>query len=77
MGILTNPVGIAGALIVTFVASVMLIVLSVVYFAITLLVVNASSLLVLGEGLDPNWAVFSAAILSAGAILASALEKKL
>lgn len=77
MGILSNPVGVVGALVVTLVASVMLIILSIVYFAITLLVVNASSLLVLGEGLDPNWAVFSAAILSAGAVLASALEKKL
>lgn len=77
MGILSNPVGVVGALIVTLVASIMLIVLSIIYFAVTLLVVNASSLIVLGEGLDPNWAVFSAAILSAGAIVASALEKKL
>ncbi len=76
MGIITNPVGTFGALVVTLIASIMLIVLSVIYFAVTLLIVNASSILVLGNGPDPNWAVFSAAVLSAGAIIASALEKK-
>ncbi len=76
MNPIKNSVGIASVLFVTLLASAMLIVLSVIYFAVTLFTVNAASLLVLGEGLDPNWAVFSAALLSAGAIIASSFEKK-
>lgn len=76
MNPIKSSVGIASVLFVTLVASAMLIVLSVIYFAVTLFTVNAASLVVLGEGLDPNWAVFSAAILSAGAIIASSFERK-
>jgi len=64
------------ALAITFVASILMIILGIVYFAITLWVVQTASNLVFGPGLDANWAVFSAAIISTGAVLAGALEKK-
>ena len=64
------------ALIVTFVASVLLIFLGIVYFGITLWVIKIATNAFFGTGLEVNWAVFSAALLSTGAILAGALEKK-
>jgi len=47
-----------------------------VYFGITLWIMQAASEIFFGAGLEANWAVLSAAILSTGAILAGALEKK-
>ena len=61
---------------VTFLASVLLIFLGIVYFGITLWVMKIASNVFFGTGLQANWAVLSAAILSTGAILAGALEKK-
>lgn len=63
-------------LVVTFVASVLLIVLGIIYFGVTLWVVKAASRAFFGPGLEANWAVLSAALMSVGAILAGALEKK-
>jgi hypothetical protein len=64
------------ALTVTFVASVLLIVLGIIYMGITLWVIKIASTTFFGSGLDANWAVLSASLLSTGAILAGALEKK-
>jgi len=63
-------------LVVTFIASVLLIVLGIVYFGITLWVVKIASRTFFGTGLEANWAVLASAILATGAVLASALEKK-
>ncbi|MFH1622947.1 MAG: hypothetical protein ABIA12_00280 [Candidatus Aenigmatarchaeota archaeon] len=65
-----------GTITVTILASIILILLSVVYFGLTLLVVKIASSAFFGAGLDANWAVLSAALLSVGAILGGALEKK-
>ena len=64
------------ALVITLVASVILIVLSIVYFGVTLWVIKAASDVFFGTGLEANWAVFSATIMATGAIIAGALEKK-
>lgn len=64
------------SLVVTFVASLLLIILGIVYFGITLWVIKTASTYFFGTGLETNWAVLSAALLSTGAILAGALEKK-
>ena len=64
------------ALLVTMIASVILIALSIIYFGVTLWVVRIASDLVFGPGLDVNWAVLSAALLAFGGVLASAIERK-
>jgi hypothetical protein len=61
---------------ITFVATVLIITLSIVYFGLLLWVVKVSSDAFFGPGLDANWAVFAAAIMSAATVLAGALEKK-
>ncbi|MFA5764216.1 MAG: hypothetical protein WC915_05410 [archaeon] len=65
------------ALTVTLVTSVVLIILGIIYFGVTLVIINAAAGLVFTSNLDVNWAVFSAAILATGAILAGAIEKKM
>ena len=64
------------ALVVTFVASILLIILGLIYFGITLWIIKAASEVFFGTGLEANWAVLSAALMAVGAILAGALEKK-
>ncbi len=61
-------------LLVTVVASVLLIVLGIIYFGITLWVIKTASNSFFGPGLDANWAVLSAAILSAAGILAPSIN---
>ncbi|NIQ04562.1 MAG: hypothetical protein GWO20_02165 [Candidatus Korarchaeota archaeon] len=61
------------ALVVTFVATVLLIILGIIYFGITLYIVKIASNLFFGKGLEANWAVLSAALLTFGALLAGAL----
>ena len=64
------------AIFMTVVVSVILILLGLVYFGITLWVIKAASNIFFGTGLEANWAVFAAAIMSTGAVIAGALEKK-
>jgi hypothetical protein len=63
-------------LVITFVATVLLIVLAIIYFGVTLWVIRAASNVFFGAGLEANWAVFSAALMSAAVVMAGALEKK-
>ena len=56
------------------VASVVFIILGLVYFMIFLWIVNTGASLLKLEGLETNWAVFAAAMLTFGSILASAIE---
>jgi len=64
------------AIFVTAIASVLLILLAIIYFGLTLWIIKGASNLFFGPGLEANWAVFSAALLATGSILAGALEKK-
>jgi len=64
------------AIFVTVIASVLLILLAIIYFGLTLWIIKGASDLFFGTGLEANWAVLSAVILSTGSILAGALEKK-
>jgi hypothetical protein len=59
---------------VTFVASLLLIGLAVIYFTIALGIVKTASEL-MGYTLDGNWAVFSAAILTAASMVGSSFAK--
>jgi hypothetical protein len=60
----------------TAIVSVFLILLSIIYFGITLWIIKWASNFFFGGGLEANWAVFSAAIMATGGILAGALEWK-
>ena len=64
------------ALIVTMIASILLILLSILYFGLTMWVVKVASNFFFGQAPDANYAVLSAAIISVGGILAGAIENK-
>ncbi len=61
---------------VSLVAAVALIILGIVFFGVTLWIMKVASDFFFGPGLEANWAVLSAAIMSIGAVVAGALEKK-
>jgi type IV secretory pathway TrbL component len=63
-------------LIVTMIASIMLILLSILYFGLTMWVVKVASNFFFGQAPDANYAVLSAAIIAVGGILAGAIENK-
>lgn len=63
-------------LITTVVTSILAVVLGIIYFGVTLWIIKMASGFFFGSGLDANWAVLSAALMSVGAILAGALETK-
>ncbi|MBU0614547.1 MAG: hypothetical protein KJ601_00480 [Nanoarchaeota archaeon] len=61
-------------LVVTAVASGLLIVMGLVYFIITLWIVKIGSG-ILGYTPDGNWAVFAASLISVGTMIGSAIQK--
>lgn len=63
------------SLVVALIASIMLIILAVVYFALTLFVVRIGSELV-DYSIDGNWAVLTAGLITLGVILGSSMERK-
>ncbi|MBN4049100.1 hypothetical protein JYT91_00615 [archaeon AH-315-M20] len=65
--------GLVENLIVTIIASLILIAMGMVYFVVTLAIVKFSSGL-LGYNPDGNWAVLSAAVIVAGIMLGSAIK---
>ena len=60
-------------LIVTVIASLLLVAMGVVYFIVSLLIVKFSSGL-MGYTPDPNWVVVSSAIIVAGIMIGSAIK---
>jgi hypothetical protein len=64
------------ALLISAIASGVLVLLGIFYFGIILWVIKTASLTFFGAGLEANSAVLAAALLSTGAIIAGALEKK-
>lgn len=65
--------GLVENFIVTIAASLILIIIGMVYFIVTLLIVKFSSAL-LGYSPEANWAVVSAAIIVAGIMVGSAIK---
>ena len=63
-----------GALLMTLVASVMLILIGLFYFLVTLWIVKIGANL-LDYTLDGNWAVLAASLLSVGSMIGSAIQK--
>ncbi len=66
--------GILENLIVTVIASLILVLMGVVYFIATLMIIKFSSVLV-GYSPDPNWAVLSSAVIVSGIMIGSAIKK--
>ena len=61
-------------LIVTVIASLLLVAMGVIYFIATLLIVRFSSGL-MGYSPDANWVVLSSAVIVAGIMIGSAIKK--
>ena len=61
---------------VTLVATVMMIILGLIYFFLTLLIVKVAADVLFEDGLDANWGALSAALVTAAVIISGALEKK-
>jgi len=62
--------------VVTLIASLVSILMGILYFGLTLWVIKTASDFFFGPGIEANWAVLAAAILSTGAVLAGAIERK-
>ena len=61
---------------VTLVATVMMIILGLIYFFLTLLIVKVATDVLFEDGLGANWGALSAALVTAAVIISGALEKK-
>ena len=64
-------------LVVTLVATIMLVVLSLIYFILTLFVIKAAADVVFTDSLSASTGVLAAALVTLGVIIAGALEKKI
>ena len=61
-------------LIVTVIASLLLVAMGVIYFIAALLIIRFSSTLV-GYAPDANWVILSSAVIVAGIMIGSAIKK--
>lgn len=68
-------IGTAGSLVVGIVASVILIVMGLIYFVIALAIVKFGAGMLGYTELHANWAVLSASLISVGSMVGSALKK--
>ena len=65
--------GLIENLLVTIIASLILIIMGMIYFIVTLLLVKFSSGL-MGSSPEANWVVLSAAVIVAGIMIGSAIK---
>ena len=68
--------GIVGTTVFALVAAVVFIILGLIFFMIFLWIVKTGASLLDLEGLEANWAVFAAAMLSAATVLGAAIESR-
>lgn len=61
---------------VTLIATIMMVVLGLIYFFLTLLVVKVATDVLFDDALSASWGAASAALVTAAVILSGALEKK-
>jgi hypothetical protein len=61
---------------VTLVATVMMVILGLIYFFLTLLIVKVASDVLFDDTLSANMGALSAALVTAAVIISGALEKK-
>jgi hypothetical protein len=63
-------------LVVTLVATIMLVILSLIYFILTLLVIKGAANVMFADDLSADMGVLAAALVTMAVIVAGALEKK-
>jgi hypothetical protein len=64
------------SILMTVLSTLVLIVVGIIYFAITLAIIDVSAWVLLGADLDENWAVLSAAIVTLGSMLGGSLRQR-
>ena len=74
MGMAAKVKGVLSTTLFAILSAVIFIVLGLVFFMIYLWIVSTGSSLLGLTGLDANWAVFAAAILSAATVIGAAIE---
>ena len=65
--------GMRGRLVAGIVGTIILIILSIIYFVITLFVVKAAADIVFAEAISVDWAVLAAAIITLGSMFGGAM----
>ena len=63
-------------LVVTLIATVMMVILGLIYFALTLLVIKVSANILFTDDLSASMGALAAALVTGAVIIAGALEKK-
>jgi hypothetical protein len=63
-------------LVVTLIATVMMVILGLIYFILTLLVIKGAANVMFTDELSANMGVLAAALVTGAVIIAGALEKK-
>ncbi|MBU1915005.1 MAG: hypothetical protein ABIE25_02050 [Thermoplasmatota archaeon] len=63
-------------LVVTLIATIMMVILGLIYFALTLLVIKIAANVLFTDDLSASMGVLAAAIVTGAVIVAGALEKK-
>lgn len=64
------------SVVMTVLSTLVLIIVGIIYFAITLAIIDVSAWVLLGANLDENWAVLSAAIITLGSMLGGSLKQR-
>jgi hypothetical protein len=65
--------GMGGGLVAGIIGTIILIILSIIYFVITLFVVKAAADIVFAEAISVDWAVLAAAIITLGSMFGGAM----
>jgi hypothetical protein len=63
-------------LVVTLIATVMMVILGLIYFALTLLVIKVSANVLFADDLSASMGALAAALVTGAVIISGALEKK-
>lgn len=64
------------SVLMTVLSTLVLIVVGIIYFAITIAIIDVSAWALLGANLDENWTVLSAAIVTLGSMLGGSLKQR-
>jgi hypothetical protein len=63
-------------LVVTLIATIMMVILGLIYFILTLVVIKGAANVMFTDDLSANWGALAAALVTMAVIIAGALEKK-
>jgi len=63
-------------LVVTLIATIMMVILGLIYFILTLVVIKGAANVLFTDELSANWGALAAALVTMAVIIAGSLEKK-